>query len=392
MLATQKLDGITGRATRVLCVVKRLIVVAAVALALAAPAQAAVPDVTARAFFVVDGTTGEVLAQRNADTRLPIASITKLMTVLVALEHARLSDVVTVERAAAEVGESSINLRPGERITLRELLAGALIQSANDAADALADYIGHGSDRAFVAMMNAEAKRLGLSRTHFVRPDGLDAPGHYSTARDVTRLAEELMRRPVVRALVRQRTAVITGGRTLHTWNDLLGVFRGLVGVKTGHTGGAGWCQVAEVKREGLNVYATILGSPTRGTRNGDLAALLRWAFGVERPAWVVAPGRVYAHVAPGYGRPPVPLVAARSALRPVRVDLPLVERVVTVGAAELPLRRGQRLGEVRVYSGGQLVARRALVAARAASQPGFFGKLGFYTGRTFSHVGGWFT
>ena len=372
--------------------VKRTIVVAAAALALAAPAQAAAPDVNARAFFVVDAQTGDVLAQRNSDTRLPIASITKLMTVLVTLEHARLDDLVTVQRAAAAVGESSIDLRPGQRITVRELLAGALIQSANDAADALADYVGHGNEHAFVAMMNAEAKRLGLTGTHFVRPDGLDASGHYSTARDVTRLAEELMKRPVVRGLVRRRTAVISGGRTLHTWNDLLGVFRGLVGVKTGHTGGAGWCQVAEVKRDGLDVYATILGSPTRGERNGDLAALLRWAFGVERPAWVVAPGRVYARVATGYGRTAVPLVAARAALRPVRIDLPLVERVVAVGAAELPVRRGERLGEIRVFSGGRLVARRALVAARAVSRPGFFGRLGFYGGRTFSHVGDWFT
>ena len=144
------------------CVLKRLIAVAAAALTLAAPAQAGVPNVRARAFFVVDGTTGEVLAQHAAGSRLPIASITKLMTVLVTLEHSRLADLVTVQRDAAEVGESTIHLRAGERISVRDLLAGALIQSANDAADALADYVGHGNDRAFVALMNTEAKRLGL--------------------------------------------------------------------------------------------------------------------------------------------------------------------------------------------------------------------------------------
>src|SRR5262249_22432155 len=216
--ASVHLDGITGRGTRVVRV-KRLIVVAAAALALASTAQAAAPPVNAHAFIVVDAATGDVLAQRNADAHVPIASITKLMTVLVTLEHARLNDVVTVQRDAAAVGESTINLRAGERITVRELLAAALIQSANDAADALADYVGHGNDRAFVSMMNAKAKELGLTGTHFVRPDGLDAPHHYSTARDVTRLAHELMKRPVVRSLVRERTAVIEGGRTLHTWN-----------------------------------------------------------------------------------------------------------------------------------------------------------------------------
>ena len=371
---------------------KRLIVVAAAALALASSAQAAVPPVNARAFVVVDATTGEWLAQHNANARVPIASITKLMTVLISLEHARLNDVVTVERGASEVGESTINLRAGERITVRELLAGALIQSANDAADALADYVGHGNERAFVAMMNAKAKELGLTGTHFVRPDGLDAPNHYSTASDVTRLAQELMKRPVVRTLVRERTAVIEGGRTLHTWNDLLGVFRGLIGVKTGHTGGAGWCEVAEVRRDGLDVYATILGSPTRGARNADLAALLRWAFAVERPARVIPQGRVYVRLSTGYGRAGLPLVASRSVVRPVRVDRPLVERVVAPATAPLPVRRGQELGEVNVFSGRQLVASSPLVAARSVSRPGLFGRLGFYSGRTFSHIGGWFT
>jgi len=373
-------------------VVKRLIVVAAAALALAPSAQAGVPHVNARAYLVVDATTGDVLAQHAADARVPIASITKLMTVLVTLEHARLNDVVAVQRDAADVGESTINLRAGERISVRELLAGALIQSANDAADALADYVGHGNEDAFVAMMNAKAKQLGLTRTHFARPDGLDAPHHYSTARDVTRLAQVLMKQRVVRTLVRERTAVIEGGRTLHTWNDLLGVFRGLIGVKTGHTGAAGWCEVADVKRDGLDVYATILGSPTRGTRNADLAALLRWAFAVERPAWVIAPGRVYVRVPTGYGRTAVPLVAPRSVVRPVRVDRPLMERVLAPAAARLPVRRGERLGELRVFSGRRLVARAPLVAARSVSRPGFFGRLGFYGGRTFSHIGGWFS
>lgn len=371
---------------------KGLIAVAAAALIVAAPAPAGVPKVNARSFIVVDRTTHDVLAQRAADVRMPIASITKLMTVLVTLEHAKLGDVVVVRRDAAEVGESSIHLRAGERITVRDLLAGALIQSANDAADALADHVSDGNEQAFVALMNKEARRLGLRHTHFTRPDGLDAPGNGSTARDVTKLAQELMKRPVVRSIVRERTATIAGGRTLHTWNDLLGEFRGLIGVKTGHTGGAGWCQVAEVRRDGLDLYATILGSPTRSERNADLAALLRWAFSVERPAWVIAPGRVYVRAQAGYGRDAVPLVADRPVLRAVRVDRPLRERVIAPAAVRLPVRRGDRLGQIRVYSGRALVARAPLVAARSASAPGFLGKLGFYGGRTLKHVGGWFS
>jgi serine-type D-Ala-D-Ala carboxypeptidase (penicillin-binding protein 5/6) len=377
--------------------VKRLFAVGAAALVLAAPAHAGpqlrLPSVDARAFLVQDAKTGEILAQRNATTRVPIASLTKLMTILLTLKSGvGLDDVVTVQRAAADVGESSINLRVGQRISVSDLLKGALIQSANNAADALADHVTHGDEAAFVARMNAEARRLGLRGTHFVRPDGLDAPGHVSTARDVTVLARLLMRYPVVRGIVRQRDATIADGERLHTWNDLLGVFRGLVGVKTGHTGGAGWCEVAEVKRDGLDIYATILGSPSRGQRNHDLAALLRWALAVERPAWVIVPGHEYVRVAVGYGREPVALVPRRGVVRPVRIDRPLVERVVAAGTTSLPVEHDAPLGEVRVYSGRKLVAREPLVAERTVKRPGVGARVGYYARRTFTHIGGWFT
>jgi D-alanyl-D-alanine carboxypeptidase (penicillin-binding protein 5/6) len=332
------------------------------------------------------------LSQKRASAHVPIASITKLMTVLVTLDHAQWNDVVRVRADAADVGESTINLRAGERITVGDLVKGALIQSANDAADALADYVGHGDAAAFVQMMNAKAAELGLARTHFARPDGLDARGHYSTALDVTRLAEVAMRIPQIRAVVRQRTASISGGRRLHTWNDLLGVFNGVYGVKTGHTAAAGWCEVAAVRRYGVTLYTTVLGSPTRSQRNADLASLLRWGLSRYRSVWVVQPDRVYLNAAVGYGKGAVPIVSAGPVARAVRVDRTLVERVVAPASLPLPVVRGQRVGEVRVYSGKELVARRALVAARSVPRPGFGERLGFYAGRTFRHIGSWFT
>jgi serine-type D-Ala-D-Ala carboxypeptidase (penicillin-binding protein 5/6) len=366
--------------------------VAAAALVFASPAHAGAPPVTARAFVVVNTSTGQILAQHHAWTRVPIASITKLMTVLVALDHAQWNDVVRVRSDAADVGESTVNLRAGERITVGDLVKAALIQSANDAADALADYVGHGDKAAFIKLMNEKAAELKLERTHFTRADGLDAPGLYSTALDVTRLAEAAMRLPQVRDVVRLRTDTISGGRTLHTWNDLLGVFRGLYGVKTGHTAEAGWCEVAAVRRNGATLYTTVLGSPSRSQRNIDLAALLRWAVSRYRPVQVVQRGHVYLNADVGYGKGHIPLVAATGAVRAVRVDQPLVQRVIAPGALSLPVVRGQHIGEVRVYSGRQLVARSALIAARSVSRPGFAGRLGFYVGRTFRHIGGWFS
>lgn len=363
------------------------------ALALAAPASGASPlaQVDARAFLVENAATGKVLAARNPDGETPIASITKLMTVLVTLEHARLDDVVRVERRAAAVGESSIDLRAGERLTVRELIEAALIQSANDAADALALHVA-GSFPAFARLMNAKAAALGLDHTHFVRPDGLDAPGEHSTARDVTRLARIAMRTAFVRRTVARSTATIAGGRTLHTWNDLLATFPHLLGVKTGHTAEAGWSEVAAARGRGITIYATILGSPDRTERNADLSALLAWGLSQYSVVDAVRAGHVYATVAVPYGRQPVPLVAARSFRHAVRVRRPLVERVVSAASVSLPVRKGERLGEVTVSSGGRVIARRPLVAARSVGAPGMVAKAGWYVRRTARNLWSWLT
>jgi D-alanyl-D-alanine carboxypeptidase (penicillin-binding protein 5/6) len=352
------------------------------ALAVAAPSSAATPQVAARAWLVQNAATGEVLLRHEDRARLPIASITKLMTVLVTLDHARLDDLVTISPRAAVVGESSIHLRAGERVSVRDLVEAALVQSANDAAWALALHVGGGSETRFVALMNAEARRLGLTDTHFVRPDGLDAAGHVSSARDVTKLARVAMHEPFVRATVRQRNGD-AAGRALHTWNDLLATFPGLIGVKTGHTRGAGWSQVAAARGRGLTIYATILGSPTRAQRNSDLAELLAWGLSRYRVVSLVQAERVYASAATPYGRPAVRLVAEAPLVRVVRLGRPLVERVIAPAAVALPVAKGASLGEVQVWSGGKLLGRRALVAAEAVEKPDRAGRVRWYAGRT---------
>jgi D-alanyl-D-alanine carboxypeptidase (penicillin-binding protein 5/6) len=370
----------------------RLLAVAAAALVFAAPSFAAAPSVDARAYLVANASTGEVLLARHADERLPIASITKLMTVLVTLEHAHMDAVVTVSRGAASTGEESIGLRAGEHITVHDLVAGALIQSANDAAAALADYVGHGDRAAFVALMNAKAKKLGLHDTHFVRPDGLDAPGHVSSARDVLRLAQIAMHDRDVRRIVAERTAIISGNRVLHTWNDLLGRFPGLIGVKTGHTAHAGWCQVAAARGRGLTVYAVVLGAPDRSVRNNDLTELLAWGLSRYRVVPVVATSRPYASATVGYGRRPVELVATRELVRSVRLGRPLVQKVVAPASLPLPVRKGARVGMVEILLDGNVIAAEPLVASRSVSPPGLGGRLSFYAGRTVHHAWSWFS
>jgi D-alanyl-D-alanine carboxypeptidase (penicillin-binding protein 5/6) len=370
--------------------VRRCLLALLAALALAAPASAAAPQVDARSWLVQNGTTGEVLVQHDADRQVPIASITKLMTVLVALERTDPDDVVVVDKRAAAVGESTIHLRAGERVTVHDLIEAALIQSANDAATALALHVS-GSIPAFAVLMNRKAAQLGLQDTQFVRPDGLDVAGHVSSARDVTRLARVAMREPAVRSIVRLRSAD-AAGRHLSTWNDLLGRFPGLIGVKTGHTSAAGWSQVAAARGRGVTVYATVLGAPTRSQRNADLSELLAWGLSRYRVVPVVQEGRVYARATLPYGEVPVALVASRGALKVVRVEHRLVEHVVAPMSLELPVRKGQRVGVVRVYDGRTLVATRPLVARRDVDQPGRMAKVGWYAEETLRNIGGLFS
>lgn len=344
------------------------------------------PSVDAKAYLVVDARTGEVLASSHAEQRLPIASITKLMTVLVALQHHKLTDIVSVDPRAAAVGESSAGLEAGERLTVHDLVEAALIQSANDAADALALSVSRDYD-AFARLMNAKAQQIGLTGSHFVRPDGLDAAGEYSTAADVTKLARILMRTPFVRATVKQETATIADGHVLHTWDDLLGVLPGVIGVKTGHTNDAGWCQVGAVQEHGVTVYVAILGSPTRSIRNVGLESLLTWGVAQFRVVPEVQQSRVYATVALPYGKRSVDLVAAKPLQGVVRIGHPLTERVVAATSTSLPVRAGQVLGRVEIWANGHLLGSRPLIATRTVRRPGAAGRLGFYAGRMLHHI-----
>lgn len=362
---------------------RRTAIVLSSALALAWPGSSFAqepPPVKARAVIVATG-AGEVLYEQNADRRVPIASITKLMTALLTLERSRPDRIVTVRGPAPSVGESTFNLRTGERLRVRDLLTASLVQSANDAAYALAAYVGHGKVQAFVRLMNQRAKELGLDETHYVRPDGLDAPGHYSSARDTLDLARADMASRVFRRIVRRRGGAIAG-RQLYAWNDLLKTYPGAIGVKTGHTDQAKWCEVAAATRDHVTIYAVILGAPSRARRNADLAALLDWGFGHYGRLQLIAPAKTYASAEIPFSDSRLSLVAERGTEGIVRLGRPLIERVIAPGRVKGPVRRGERLGEIRVYDGKRLVARRPLVAAAAVAKPSLGRRVGWYAGQ----------
>ena len=218
--------------------------------------QPARPIVKASALYLVELQSGRVLLEKNATRRLPPASLTKIMTALIALESAPLQEVVKIHPRSI-VHHSSYNFRPGEEFILRDLLTAMLVASANDACEAVAWHLG-GDDKQFVERMNERADRMGLKDTHFTNPCGFDAPGHYSTAADLAKLAEQALQQPffsmMVRTLVRD-IATVDGARkmSLHSTNELL-VDPDVNGVKTGYTSKAGRCLIASMFKDGHRV------------------------------------------------------------------------------------------------------------------------------------------
>ncbi|THJ25433.1 MAG: D-alanyl-D-alanine carboxypeptidase [Nitrospira sp. CG24E] len=211
------------------------------------------PSIKASALYLIELKSGRVLLEKDATRRLPPASLTKIMTALVALEAAPLQDVVKIDSRAL-VHHSSYNFRPGEEFLLRDLVTAMLVASANDACEAVAWHIG-GDDKRFVAMMNERARTLELKNTHFANACGFDAPGHYSTATDLAKLTEHALEVPAISMMVRTVTrdiATVDGSRqvSLHTTNELL-LDPDVTGVKTGYTSKAGRCLIASMFKDG---------------------------------------------------------------------------------------------------------------------------------------------
>jgi serine-type D-Ala-D-Ala carboxypeptidase (penicillin-binding protein 5/6) len=319
------------------------------------------PPVKARAAVLADEATGQVLFERSAGMARAMASTTKVMTALLTLERLDEARVVVIGAGPPRVGEESLRLRKGERLTVRQLLLGLLVKSANDAGVALAEAV-DGSEAAFVRRMNRKAAALRLAATHYVTPYGLDRPGHQTSARDLGRLWEVAMRRADFRSLVATRAARIPGGplslRRFVTTNQLLGTYRWTVGGKTGFTNRAGRCLVASASRGGRRLVAVALGSPNAFA---DVQALFEYGFSRFVRARLAQRGQPVS-VAPGR---PAELQAAADVDALVRLDhLTQVRLVPTPGseASAWFLGGGRRL--VR------LPLARAAGAATAPSTP----------------------
>ncbi len=270
-------------------VMKRLIRSAAaiwVAAALFMPVEAGA--ISAQRAILMDGTTGRVLYEKNADEQSLIASTTKIMTALVVCQQCNVLDRVKIPAEAVGVEGSSMYLQAGEILTVQELLYGLMLHSGNDAAVALAIYCA-GTVEGFAGLMNDKARSLGLENTHFVNPNGLDAPGHYSTARDLATLAAYAMSDPIFAQTVSTRQ-IRVGERTLTNHNKLLWQVEGANGVKTGYTRAAGRILVSSAQRNGRSLVCVTIHDPDDWA---DHAQLLEHGFSEYQIREIVTAGTV---------------------------------------------------------------------------------------------------
>jgi serine-type D-Ala-D-Ala carboxypeptidase (penicillin-binding protein 5/6) len=360
-------------------------VACAAALVPCAAARAAPPAIGAPEAILVEPQTQDVVYARRASMRRPIASTTKLMTALLTLERARLTDVFTAAPYSPSPAESLMGLRAGERLTVADLLRGLLVVSANDAAVTLAVDVA-GSQRRFVGLMNRRARQLGLRDTHYANPVGLDEPGNYSSAADLVKLTLVLRQRAFFRATTNLGSVTLRSGsrvRHLVNRNDLVRTVPYVNGVKTGHTNNAGYILVGSATRGGVTLVSAVLGDSSEGARDADTMRLLRYGLSRYHRVEPVRKGSVFASADLKYRDENVDLVAARTVTRVARRGERLSTRVLGAPAEiEGPMDAGTRVGTILVRQRGRVVDRIALVTEHAVAAPTLSERVGDYLGR----------
>ncbi len=328
-------------------------------------------DSSAKAAVLIERKTGKILLRHNENEPMPMASTTKVMTALMALEYGRLDEVVTVSKNAYGIPGTSIYLNLGEKITLRHLLYGLMLASGNDAAMAIAEHIG-GSVDEFCQQMTQRARELGCEKTVFANPNGLPATGHQTTAHELALIAREAMKYEEFRTLVStQRASIPWEGRTydriLNNKNRLLSEYEGATGIKTGYTKAAGRCLVFGAQRQGLEVIGVVLNC---GNWFEEAGRIMDAGFDIYEEFTAFQAGESIRALPVAEGREEMAhVVAGQDLCAPVQrgwipeVEIELPERV------KAGLKAGETVGEARLVLEGQVIAATPLVLLDAVSQ-----------------------
>ncbi len=348
------------------------------------PMKAEAPiTLTSPSAILCEASTGQVIFEKNADERRPVASVNKVMTILLTLEavdegRVSLEDQVTVSPRAASMGGSQAFLDAGERYKLSELLKTVIVASANDSAVALAEHLA-GTEESFVRLMNARAEELGLTNTHYANCTGLPAQEHYTTARDVAKLSAQLDLHPIYYrySTIWMDEIKHRGGRvtSLTNTNRLIRFYPGCDGYKTGSTNEARYCVSATAKKEGMRLIAVVLGTPAGQTRFDEARAMLEYGFANVQLVTPIAQGQALDMTVPVRlgGRDEVSVLSGgtcsllerRGEKNALSLEAALVEKV------NAPVYAGDVLGEIRVKRGDEVVAVVPAVAGEDVQLPG---------------------
>jgi len=341
-------------------------------------------DIQSEAAVLMENTTGEILTEKNLHRQLPPASITKMMVMLLVMEavekgEIKLTDVVVTTPEAAGMGGSQIWLEPGEEMTVAELMKAVGIVSANDASYALAEHVA-GSHQAFVKLMNERVAALGLEDTRFVNATGLSpdtGEGNITSAHDMAVLARELLKYPTVLQWTGTWIDSLRGGESfLRNTNTLVRFYEGCDGLKTGYTEEAGFGLVGTAQRSNIRLIAVVLKAQSSVMRNNEITKLFNYGFSRFKSLPVAKNGDVFGkiRVIKGDVREVDVMVSGdlNLVVKREEQEQPEVE-VILPSNVKAPLTQGEPVGEVLVKLGGEVKARRELVAASGAAEVGFF-------------------
>ena len=322
----------------------------------------------ARSALLMEMETGRVLYEQNAHEALPMASTTKIMTALLALERGSLDELVSTGPNAYGVPGTSMYLEMGEQLTLEQMLYGLMLASGNDAAVAIAEHIG-GTAEDFCALMTARAAEIGCENTVFTTPHGLPAAGHHTTAWDLCLIAREALKHPVFRQIVSTRRASLPWAghdydRVLTNKNKLLADYPGAIGVKTGYTKAAGRCLVFAAQRNGMTLIGAVLNCPDWFA---EATALLDQGFDAWQRVTILSQGEAVREIpVTGGTRASVRAVAAADVAAPVRLDAWPDLILDLPGSLEAGIEQGQQIGTASLRDAGQTLITVPLIAAEA--------------------------
>ncbi|MBR0507162.1 MAG: D-alanyl-D-alanine carboxypeptidase [Clostridia bacterium] len=351
---------------------KRAALLALLLLATLFPVRAEAETVPAQAAYLIEANSGRVLFAQNENARLPMASTTKIMTALLAIESGRLDETVAVPAAAVGVEGSSMYLKEGETITLRDLVYGLMLTSGNDAAVTIA-WVLDGGTEAFAARMNARAAELDLRDTHFVTPNGLHDPNHYTTARDLALLGAAALDNPVFAEIVSAKYRT-TGGSVRHTLknkNRLLWEYEGGVGVKTGYTKKAGKCLVFAAERGGMKLVGALLNCPSMWN---TAKTMLDAAFSTYRARLFLSANTVFSIPVENGVKKALSAAPIRGILYPTEIDGDEAFEVRTAfePARAAPVRAGDPVGTATLLLNGAAVVSVPIVATETVEAVDF--------------------